>query len=381
MSRWTPVVLSVVALTAVSCARGKYGPSIDTPMTPAPRPLDELTVNERRATLDRAQVWRAIDTARLDLLAGPGGKDAFAFDANVSCGFHFPDEPLSGVTPKFECEVGPKDVVKVKYGENNGEVFAEVAASRLFWALGFVADRMYPVKVTCRQCPANPHLVSTEEWSLGRPGNVSTRVFDPAAIERKFDGEEVEVPKFEGWSWQELEAVADNEVGATRAQIDALKLLAAFVQHVDSKPANQALVCADDAVGRDREGNETCARPLLMVKDLGSTFAAASKVSFPKMKLASWRRVEVWKDEQKCQANLTSSLVGTLAHPLISEAGRRFLADRLTLLSDKQLHDLFTAARVERRDEEIRGKPVTAADWVRAFKEKRDEIVHHRCPT
>ena len=43
------------------------------------------------------------------------------------------------MTPKFECEVTPGDVVKVKYGENNGEVFAEVAASRLFWALGFLS--------------------------------------------------------------------------------------------------------------------------------------------------------------------------------------------------------------------------------------------------
>lgn len=49
------------------------------------------------------------------------------------------------------------------------------------------------------------------------------------------------MPTFEGWSWRELEDIADNSVGAPRAQIDALKLLAAFIQHVDSKPSNQAL--------------------------------------------------------------------------------------------------------------------------------------------
>jgi hypothetical protein len=381
MNRLTKIV-SVVALSAVmGCAKGAYGPSIETPVTAAPRPIDKLTVEERRSILDRAQVFRSVKTATLDLLAGPGGGDAFKLDQNVTCDFAYPDEPLSGVTPKFECAVAPKDVVKVKYGKDNGEVFAEVAGSRLFWALGLVADRMYPVRVTCRNCPANPHAVSTIEWSLGKPGNVATREFDPAVIERKFDGDEVEVPKFEGWSWRELDLVADNEVGASRAEIDAFKLLAAFVQHVDSKPDNQALVCEEDAIGRDAQGNATCARPFLMVKDLGSTFAAASKVTFPKMKLESWRSVPVWKDSESCQANLTSSIVGTLEHPRITEAGRKFLADRLTQLTDRQLHDLFTAARVERRKDTFDGRQPTAADWVNVFKAKRAQIVSHRCPT
>jgi hypothetical protein len=306
--------------------------------------------------------------------------DGFKVDATVSCAFAYPDEPLSGATPKFDCELAPKDVVKVKYGLKNGEVFAEVAASRLFWALGFLADRMYPVKVICLNCPPDPYRASTVDWSLGRPSNLATRLFDPAAIERQFDGEEIEVPKFKGWSWQELDAVADNEDGASRAHVDGLKLLAAFIQHVDSKPENQAIVCADADLGRDREGNATCANPRLMVKDLGSSFAAASKVWFTKMNLASWRSVDIWRDERACRAELTSSIVGTLSHPRISEPGRKFLADRLSLLSDEQIRDLFTAARVERREDRIDGHAVTVDDWVEVFKDKRDQIVNHRCP-
>jgi hypothetical protein len=117
------------------------------------------------------------------------------------------------------------------------------------------------------------------------------------------------------------------------------------------------------------------------VKDLGSTFAAASKMTFPKMKLESWRSVKIWKDEKSCQAQLTSSFVGTLAHPQISEAGRRFLAERLGLLSDKQIVDLFTAARVDRRKDSVGGRQVTVDDWVRVFKQKRSEIANHRCQT
>ena len=376
------IVLCLAASVAsASCARGLYGPSVNSPVTPAPRELDKLTVEERRAILDRAEVWRPIDTAQLDLIAGPHMPGALPFDAVVTCQFRFPEKPLSGLTRKFECELAPDDTVKVKYGEDNGEVFAEVAATRLFWALGFAADGMYPVKLTCLNCPADPYKASTSEWHLGRPGNVRTQLYDPATIERKMAGEEVAVRGYEGWSWREVESVADNSIGASRAHIDALKLLAAFVQHVDSKPQNQALLCVDQTITRDAEGNASCRRPLLVVKDLGSTFAAASKVTFPKMKLESWRRAPVWKDGKACRANLTSSIVGTLSHPIVSEAGRQFLAARLSLLSDRQLRDLFTAARVERWKYRTQGRPVTPDDWVQAFKEKRGQIVNHRCAT
>ena len=46
-----------------------------------------------------------------------------------------------------------------------------------------------------------------------------------------------------GWKWPELDLI-DPEAGPeARTQRDALKLLAAFVQHTDSKAAQQQLVC------------------------------------------------------------------------------------------------------------------------------------------
>ena len=71
----------------------------------------------------------------------------------------------------------------MKYGRTNGEVYAEVAATRLLWALGFGADPMYPVRVSCRGCPA---------IYGGRPRHRRQVVFDPAAIERKMKGTELE---------------------------------------------------------------------------------------------------------------------------------------------------------------------------------------------
>ena len=89
-------------------------------------------------------------------------------------------EDLNGNSPKFQCRVAPArrggdDDVKVKFGINNGEVYGEVAASRLLWALGFGADRMYPVRVICRGCPED---VGGEALPDG------SRVIDPAVVER-----------------------------------------------------------------------------------------------------------------------------------------------------------------------------------------------------
>jgi hypothetical protein len=100
------------------------------------------------------------------------------------------------------------------------------------------------------------------------------------------------------------------------------------------------------------------------------------------MNLDAWSKVPVWKDPARCVANLSRSYSGTLGNPQITEAGRAFLAGLLSQLSDAQLHDLFTAARVQLRprdpDHGRSGFP-TVDDWVNAFKAKRAQIVDRRC--
>ena len=98
-------------------------------------PFKNLTKKQWIEAVRRAQVWRETDVASKDIKAGNG---EFAPGEQVSCEF-FPKQS-SGNTPKFWCQLKPGDEVKVKYGENNGEVYGEVAATRLLWALGFGAD-------------------------------------------------------------------------------------------------------------------------------------------------------------------------------------------------------------------------------------------------
>ncbi len=274
--------------------------------------------------------------------------------------------------------------MKVKYGEKNGEVYAEVAASRLLWALGFKADAMAPTRLTCRNCPADPFAASAIDWPRGSPSSVATRVFDPAIIEREIIGNSVEVPGYEGWAWPELDQIRPRGGATTRAHIDAFKLLAVFIQHSDSKPGQQDLVCAERRNRKDAKGNETCDEAWLVIKDLGATFGKATRFNTSKMTLADWAGAGVWKDGQKCVGDLPRSLTGSLEDPVIGEAGRRFLAQRLAQLRDRQIRDLFTVSQVEKRGEEItdasgRKRPVTVDDWVRVFKRKRAEIVSARC--
>jgi hypothetical protein len=140
-------------LIANACASGRFGPSPSTRVPEGKRTLKNLSVNERDALLQRAKVWQPIDTRSLNLAEGPPLPAAQRIGKELTCRFVFPEKPLKGNTPKFRCELRPDDDVKVKYGEKNGEVYAEIAASRLFWALGFKADRMYPAASLARAAP------------------------------------------------------------------------------------------------------------------------------------------------------------------------------------------------------------------------------------
>ena len=314
-----------------------------------------FTVEERIAILTRARVWESRDPQSLDVKTGPDGAGAFAPDAVVAC--DYAGQSTSGHSPKFSCALAKGDHVKVKYGAANGEVYAEVAATRLLWLLGFYADRMYPVRVLCHGCPSR--IVGTRTAQKGEKDATELRI---AAIEREMKGVEVELKNRRGWSWGEL----DIAKGASHAQRDALKLLTAMLQHTDTKSEQQRLICPDG----------DCAHPIAMINDLGLTFGRASLYNandVSSTNLEQWSNAPVWDGKTGCRANIKKSYTGTLDHPSISEEGRAFLAERLNAISDAQLRDLFTVARFDKR----RGDSIDG--WVAAFKQKRDAIVARRC--
>jgi hypothetical protein len=191
--------------------------------------------------------------------------------------------------------------------------------------------------------------------------------FDDVIIERPRRGRHIETSKIKGWRWRELSKIDPAVGGASRAHVDALRLMAVFLSHWDNKPENQRLMCVD----------QKCSRPLAMVHDLGGTFGPF------KVDLEGWANRPIWADPATCLVSMRGLPYegSSFDDVRISEEGRAFLADRLGRLSDDQIHRLFAGARFDRapRKDPDGGH---IAGWVRAFQTKRDAIVKRpSCPT
>lgn len=331
----------------------------------------------------RARVWiepsTPIEEAKLD--RNPDAADGFRRDEIVEC--RFKPGGIAGSTPKFDCELAGGETVKVKYGRSNPEVYTEVVSTRLLAALGFPTDRMYVVKrVRCFGCPADPFPqleCATTKLADGLPFEGCfpavdfTRFsdFDEAVIERPIKGRRIEAPHMRGWTWEELKHVDEIAGGATRAEIDALRLLAVFLGHWDNKAKNQRLLCQGE-----KKKDDACEHPLAMVQDLGATLGPM------KLDLARWSQTRIWADAPSCRVSMRRMPYGGSTFPdaYISEDGRQFLANRLGRLSAQQIRDLFDGARIAHYPHR-RVSARSVDNWVRAFQAKVRAIVDRpACP-
>ena len=325
-----------------------------------------VSKEQRLEVIRRAQVWTPTPVSSMDIQRGPESPKSFTPDELVVC--DYVDKKLNGKSPKFTCRLQDNDEVKVKFGRTNGEVYAEVAATRLLWALGFGADRMYPVRVECHGCPP--------DFKGAPQPNAKPVIVEDATIERKLPGKAIETHEDSGWAWPELNFVDEHLGGAPRSQVDALRLLASLLQHTDSKPAQQRILCVSYEKKSD-EDLAACKEPLLMLNDVGLTFGHANAFNRNgpgSTNFEEWSKTPVWRGTTGCVGDISKSMTGTLERPAISEAGRAFLAGLLNQLTDEQLHDLFDVARFSVRSGH------TTDEWVTVFKRKRDEVANRTCP-
>jgi hypothetical protein len=147
--------------------------------------------------------------------------------------------------------------------------------------------------------------------------------------------------------------------------VDAFRLMAVLLAHWDNKAANQRLVCT--APGDAAHG--TCARPLAMMQDLGSTFGPS------KVDLHNWRRTPVWSDASSCRVSMKQLPWNGATFPdtELSEEGRQFALALLEQLSRDQLETLFTTSGFTSFDSiNVDGR--SARTWARAFTDKVDQI-------
>jgi hypothetical protein len=279
--------------------------------------------------------------------------------------------------------------------------------------------------VTCQGCPASPHDGPDEREQRTRAYTRSVRPIGVALIEQRFEGATIAAGGKEGWTWSELHQHAGRAHASTeplarpafaggapsvREQAEALQLLQVFVQHGDCKPEQQRLVClpggavpresgaaakaSSDAHPQDTDADEesdgpgyVCQAPFALVDDLGATFGGAGAFtgSGAKMSLSNWAKTPVFDPSTDrgtggaCRGVLKPSMScsGGIPNPVITEAGRQFLLNRLQQLSDAQIHDLFVAARVTDFCDNAAECGVEV--WAAVFKDKVRQIAAHPC--
>ena len=352
--------------------------SFAAPRSVAPWPATPQRAKELRDdALRRAQVWRQTDIAAFDFGANPPDPSE-ALSGEVGC--RFLSESVGGTTPKFNCVLPDGEVVKVKYGRNP-EIPAEAAATRLLTGLGFGADRIYIVpRVRCHGCPPLPfhtsrvlgfvHADAVPEF-LGPDTRVTE--YEWVAIERRMEGRPIEVDGNAGWAWFELGTQPQS--GAAAAEVDALRLMASFLVHWDNKADNQRLVCLD----RDGHVDEPCPHPFAIIQDLGASFGPH------KVDLAGWRGTPVWSDRDACRISMRHLpfLGATFPDAVISEDGRRLLANLLGALSERQIEALFNGARFDAFERgRWFGPSADERAWVDAFRDKVRQVVEGGpCPS
>lgn len=326
----------------------------------------------RDDALKRARVWRPVDVAAFDFGSNPPDPSEMLSGSVVNC--RFLSEAVSGTTPKFNCVLPDGEVVKVKYGRN-AEIQAEAAATRLLTGLGFGADRIYIVpRVRCYGCPPLPFhtsrvlgLVNADQLPGALAPDTRVTEFEWVAVERRMEGRPIEVGGESGWAWFELPAESGDD-GATRAELDAFRLIAAFLVHWDNKAANQRLVC----LTRDGESDRACPEPFAMIQDLGASFGP-HKVDLPR-----WRATPVWSDRSECRVSMRHLpfLGATFPDTVISEDGRQLLARLLTRMTRAQIEGLFSGARFAAYEAGRWFGPSAGEDaWVAAFEDRVRQVV------
>src|SRR6185503_599519 len=90
--------------------------------------------------------------------------------------------------------------------------------------------------------------------------------------------------------------------------------------------------------------------PLAYMQDVGATFGhVGGEKSERKLDVEGWQAALIWKDAGRCVVSIRSPWLhgATAEDATISEAGRRFLAERLARLGRAQIRALFEGARFD----------------------------------
>ena len=284
-------------------------------------------------------------------------------------------------------EIEP-DRIKVKYlkpphpnhNTRYNEVFTEIAASRILWALGFPADHQYPVATaSCVGCGAAPFEDDKKDnTALLHDAPV---VFKVSTVERQLAWDDIDPENDETWSWQDAANFYRNGqyTRQQKVEYDAYRLALALFTYHNPIDIQNRLSCAEWKAGA--ADPKVCARPMTFVQDLGSTFGKDGFFVNPRGSFKDWQGQTVFKKLDRCE----------MRYPLDGDKvplkeGQDLLVSRLGVLTREHVRAIFKTARFDIMDQEqltrLRNagnpNPADAAldEWTNVFMSHVDEIRH-----
>jgi hypothetical protein len=286
-----------------------------------------------------ARLWRDPgDIAKRNLIYGSGGR-AHAPDPKST--FSFVKEDPLATNPKFDVVDGRGVEWRVKLGQ---ESQSETAATRFLWAAGYFVDEDYFVsKLTVKGLPT---LQRGQEFVS--PGGV----VHGARLERK----RTTVEKLGHWDWYDNPFVGQREM-------NGLRVMMALMNSWDLKAVNNAIY----VVGSECQYE---------VSDVGATFGRTGKAG-----TRSKGEPQDYADSQFI-AKVGPTSVDFVLHSRpfflsaiaissyrersrmeeitkdIPRADARWLGQRLSRLSDRQIRDAFRAAGYGAGDVDILAKAI-----------------------
>jgi hypothetical protein len=281
------------------------------------------------------------------------------------------------------------DQVKINYllppyphhSSRDNEVFTQVAATRLLWALGFPADYQYSaLAVNCVGCSADPFKDNQKEnTATPRDRAVAFRI---SAVERLFPGDALEVGSDDTWSWSDAAQLYGGSSWSRDQKVgyDAYRLALGMLAYHNALASQNRLVCAEWK--NEGAGPKVCTRVVMMVQDVGSTFGKPGSFGNSRGDFNDWESQRVFADASRCE--LRFPLRGDAT---VLEDARALVARRLESLDRERVKAIFRAARFDMMDlKQLSGlrhggsDPGQAAldQWTDAFLQRAAEIRNAR---
>ena len=288
------------------------------------------------AFYDRTGQKIPVDDVKVVVRKGPGGEERSALFAK---------------NDSANAQEIKADQFKVKYlmppypnnSARDNEVFTEVAAARILWALGFAADHMYSARTAnCIGCGSDPFKNNLKE----NRASIHDKpvAFNVVAIERLLPMEPIDPGDDETWSWADANALYAN--GWTREQkiaFDAYRLALGIVSYHNGLDSQNRLACAEWKAGSEHP--RICTHPVILVQDLGSTFGKPGTFGNSRGDFSDWQGQRIFANAARCE--LRYPLKGD---PTVMKAAQDLLLQRLERLDRDRVKAIFSAARFQIMD-------------------------------